>query len=163
MTQKMIFQRMMWTSVMDRRKLDFKIEGYYFNKIFVEALESIPDGFDGEVQAKQNINATELNDDNIMFVNLHIICDPEVCTQSPYTIDIVVTAKVIYFPKEEDDLQNNGVDIATALTRNAASICYAATREKVLSLTARSVWGEVMLPPNYFASLRKKVDPNNSE
>lgn len=131
----------------DRQKINYSINGYFFTKVLFEAHRQPNENFENEIKVDWNIEATSLENDSIV-IYLNVKSDGEVCDKTPYTIDIETTCVLTLKDKEEYTKE-----LEAGLVRNAASICYGAIREKILSLSSRSVWGPAVIPPNYFIGL----------
>lgn len=131
----------------NRRQINYNIDAYFFTKVLFESHKQPNDDFEHNIDVKWNIEASSL-EENSIFVSLNVKTDNEICSKTPYNIDIDTSCKLTLKDKRE-----YSEELETAMVRNAASICYGAIRERVLELTSRSIWGSALIPPNYFNGL----------
>lgn len=122
-----------------------QLEDYVFPEIFFVANtdfeEGKPSSWDGlDVRAFPRIN----EEDEKFLLQVDVSIDATEDNNSPY--DFKITGLIYFdFPGEED-LEIRG----SKGFYNSAAILYTAIRDQVMTLSSRSIYGRVIIPPHYF-------------
>lgn len=148
-------------------KLSFlQVQHYYYTKLLVEARPGIdvqkiefgpepyPSTKDANVRTSVTLGEPSDDADPRQFaVTLEINCDPKSDSHFPYYFSVCIEG--IFTIDLESDLEERKQIVVC----NGASILYSAAREQLLSLTARHIFGPMLLPTASFKGLspEKKI------
>lgn len=141
---------------------NLQLKSITFSEVQVRARELASDedahnftanGFDfNGVNITESFNYIDPGEDNnnSHILMLKIVISNEEGKKCPYLIDIEVYGAFVYGNSVDLSLEN-----IEMILINGCSILYGAIREQILSLTARSVYGQLILPTVNFVDKKE--------
>lgn len=111
---------------------------YHFPEVSVKALMTYQAGAPTDTFLDAEISHAELLDNGYYYVQIRVRSDIEKSTNPPYQFDVV--AYGVFLPSDEKATQS------FAAVQQAAMVLIGATRELIMTLTAKGPWPSYILP-----------------